>query len=165
MSEVANACQMRAIMSACQVEWKARRHLALQSNDGGRALCSGLSSVEICARLQGSQGLPNLANDQKCQSAEISRILSCFHTHKLIASIRPPRRWRVTDLAAGHDRVAMPEGCCPSGTASRSRHTSICLPQERIRHDKEPLFYSLLCYHRGPEGSFDSQHDLMNNPH
>jgi hypothetical protein len=37
------------------------------------------------------------ANTPKGQSAKVSRILSRFHAHKLIAGISHSRRWRVTD--------------------------------------------------------------------
>jgi len=45
----------------------------------------------------GSMHLQNLADNQKKQSARVSRILSRFHAHKLIAKIPRTRRWRVTD--------------------------------------------------------------------
>jgi hypothetical protein len=39
----------------------------------------------------------DLVSNQKKQSAKVSRILSRFHAHKLIARIPRTRRWRVTD--------------------------------------------------------------------
>jgi DNA-binding IclR family transcriptional regulator len=49
------------------------------------------------ARLEGSPHLRDLANNPKGQSAKVSRILSRFHAHKLIAKIPHSWRWRVTD--------------------------------------------------------------------
>jgi hypothetical protein len=57
----------------------------------------GLSNADIRTRLEGSLHLRDLADNPKKQSAKVSRILSRFHAHKLIAKIPRTRRWRVTD--------------------------------------------------------------------
>ena len=57
----------------------------------------GLSNADIRMCLQGSIHLHDLADNPKKQSAKVSRILSRFHAHKLIAKIPRTRRWRVTD--------------------------------------------------------------------
>jgi DNA-binding IclR family transcriptional regulator len=63
----------------------------------GEHCIRGLSNADIRAHLEGSSHLRDLANDAKRQSAKVSRILSRFHAHKLIAKIPRTRRWRVTD--------------------------------------------------------------------
>ena len=57
----------------------------------------GLSNADIRMCLQGSMHLQGLADNPKKQSARVSRILSRFHAHKLIAKIPRTGRWRVTD--------------------------------------------------------------------
>jgi hypothetical protein len=57
----------------------------------------GLSNADIRMCLQSSIHLHDLADNPKKQSARVSRILSRFHAHKLIAKIPRTRRWRVTD--------------------------------------------------------------------
>jgi len=57
----------------------------------------GLSNADLRMCLQGSLHLQNSADNPKKQSARVSRILSRFHAHKLIAKIPRTRRWRVTD--------------------------------------------------------------------
>jgi hypothetical protein len=57
----------------------------------------GLSNADIRTYLEGSSHLRDLISYPKKQSAKVSRILSRFHTHKLIAKIPRTRRWRVTD--------------------------------------------------------------------
>ena len=57
----------------------------------------GLSNADIRMCLQGSIHLQDLTDNPKKQSAKVSRILSRFHAHKLIAKIPRTRRWRVTD--------------------------------------------------------------------
>ena len=57
----------------------------------------GLCNADMRTCLQGSPHLRDLADNPKKQSAKVSRILSRFHAHKLIARIPRSRRWRVTD--------------------------------------------------------------------
>ena len=57
----------------------------------------GLSNADMRMFLKDSSHLRDLAHDPKKQSAKVSRILSRFHAHKLIAKIPRTRRWRVTD--------------------------------------------------------------------
>ena len=57
----------------------------------------GLSNADIRTCLEGSSHLRDLVSYPKKQSAKVSRILSRFHTHKLIAKIPRTRRWRVTN--------------------------------------------------------------------
>jgi hypothetical protein len=57
----------------------------------------GLSNADIRTCLEGSSHLRDLVSNPKKQSAKVSRILSRFHAHKLIAKIPRTRRWRVTD--------------------------------------------------------------------
>jgi DNA-binding MarR family transcriptional regulator len=63
----------------------------------GEHCIRGLSNADIRAHLEDSVHLRDLANDAKRQSAKVSRILSRFHAHKLIAKIPRTRKWRVTD--------------------------------------------------------------------
>ena len=63
----------------------------------GEHFVRGLSNADIRTCLQSSPHLRSLANDPQRQSAKVSRILSRFHAHKLIAKIPRTRRWRVTD--------------------------------------------------------------------
>jgi hypothetical protein len=63
----------------------------------GEHFIRGLSNADIRERLEESPHLRDLANNPKGQSAKVSRILSRFHAHKLIAKIPHSRRWRVTD--------------------------------------------------------------------
>jgi hypothetical protein len=56
----------------------------------------GLSNADIRTCLVDSPHLRGLAYNPKKQSAKVSRILSRFHAHKLIAKIPHSRRWRVT---------------------------------------------------------------------
>jgi hypothetical protein len=56
----------------------------------------GLSNADIRTTLEDSPHLRDLAHAPKKQSAKVSRILSRFHAHKLIAKIPRTRRWRVT---------------------------------------------------------------------
>ena len=57
----------------------------------------GLSNADMRMFLKGSSHLRDLVRDPKKRSAKVSRILSRFHAHKLIAKIPRTRRWRVTD--------------------------------------------------------------------
>ena len=57
----------------------------------------GLSNADLRACLEGSSQLRHLADDPKRQSAKVSRILSRFHAHRLVAKIPRSHRWRVTD--------------------------------------------------------------------
>ena len=57
----------------------------------------GLSNADIRTCLEGTSHLRDLVSNPKKQSAKVSRILSRFHAHKLIAKIPRTRRWRVTD--------------------------------------------------------------------
>jgi hypothetical protein len=57
----------------------------------------GLSNADLCTCLRSSPHLRNIVNNPKRQTAKVSRILSCFHAHKLTAKIPRTRRWRVTD--------------------------------------------------------------------
>jgi len=63
----------------------------------GEHCIRGLSNADIRTHLEGSLHLQDFANDVKRLSAKVSRILSRFHAHKLIAKIPRTRRWRVTD--------------------------------------------------------------------
>jgi hypothetical protein len=63
----------------------------------GQHCIRGLSNADIRTCLEASPLLRHPANDPKKQSAKVSRILSRFHAHKLIAKIPRSRRWRVTD--------------------------------------------------------------------
>jgi hypothetical protein len=63
----------------------------------GEHYIRGLSNSDIRSLLGHTPHLRELATDPKRQSAKVSRILSRFHTHKLIAKIPHTRRWRVTD--------------------------------------------------------------------
>jgi hypothetical protein len=64
----------------------------------GEHYIRGLSNSDIRSLLVHTPHLQELAeaNDPKRQSAKVSRILSRFHAHKLIAKIPHTRRWRVT---------------------------------------------------------------------
>ena len=57
----------------------------------------GLSNADIRRCLQWSPHLRDLIDNPKKQSAKVSRILSRFRAHKLIAKIPRTRRWRVID--------------------------------------------------------------------
>jgi hypothetical protein len=57
----------------------------------------GLSNADIRTCFKTTSHLRDLADHPKKQSAKVSRILSRFHDHKLIAKIPRTRRWRVTD--------------------------------------------------------------------
>jgi len=57
----------------------------------------GLSNTDLRTCLEVSPHLRDLVDNPKKQSAKVSRILSHFHAHKLIAKIPRTRRWRVTD--------------------------------------------------------------------
>jgi hypothetical protein len=63
----------------------------------GEHLIRGLSNADIRTCLEGSSHLRDLVSYPKKQNAKVSRILSRFHAHKLIAKIPRTRRWRVTD--------------------------------------------------------------------
>jgi hypothetical protein len=63
----------------------------------GEHCIRGLSNADIRTFLESSPHLRDLAHNVKKQSAKVSRILSRFHAHKLIAKIPRTRRWRVTD--------------------------------------------------------------------
>jgi hypothetical protein len=63
----------------------------------GEHFIRGLTNSDIRAHVEGSPHLRDLANNPKRQSSKVSRILSRFHAHKLIAKIPHSRRWRVTD--------------------------------------------------------------------
>ena len=64
----------------------------------GEHFIRGLSNADIRSCLESSPHLRDLVNNPKKQSAKVSRILSRFHTHKLIAKIPRSRRRRVTDF-------------------------------------------------------------------
>ena len=57
----------------------------------------GLSNADLRTLLESSPHLRDLSGDRRKQSAKVSRILSRFHAHKLIAKIPRTRRWRVTN--------------------------------------------------------------------
>lgn len=63
----------------------------------GEHCIRGLSNADIRTHLETSSHLRDLAHNPKKQSAKVSRILSRFHAHKLIAKIPRTRRWRVTN--------------------------------------------------------------------
>jgi hypothetical protein len=63
----------------------------------GRHHIRGLSNSDIRTCLESSPHLRDLSDNPKKQSAKVSRILSRFHAHKLIAKIPRTRRWRVTN--------------------------------------------------------------------
>ena len=65
----------------------------------GEHFIRGLSNADIRYCLESSGHLRDLVDNPKKQSAKVNRILSRFHTHKLIAKIPRSRRWRVTDRA------------------------------------------------------------------
>jgi DNA-binding IclR family transcriptional regulator len=58
----------------------------------------GFRNQDVRARLQSTVHLAGLAGDPKKQSAKVSRILSRFHAHGLVAKIPRSRRWRTTRL-------------------------------------------------------------------
>jgi hypothetical protein len=57
----------------------------------------GLSIADIRMCLRDSMHLQDLADNPEKQCARVSRILSRFHAHELIAKIPRTQRWRVTD--------------------------------------------------------------------
>jgi hypothetical protein len=63
----------------------------------GEHCIRGFSNADIRAHLEGSPHLRDLVDFPRRQSAKVSRILSHFHAHKLIAKIPRTRRWRATD--------------------------------------------------------------------
>jgi len=63
----------------------------------GEHCIRGFTNADIRTPLEDSSHLRDLAHDPKRQSAKVSRILSRFHAHKLIAKIPRTRKWRVTD--------------------------------------------------------------------
>jgi hypothetical protein len=63
----------------------------------GEHCIRGLSNADLRTLLESSSHLRDLSNDQRKQSSKVSRILSRFHTHKLIAKIPRTRRWKVTN--------------------------------------------------------------------
>jgi hypothetical protein len=63
----------------------------------GEHCIRGLANADIRTLLESSSHLRDLAHNPKKQSAKVSRILSRFHAHKLIAKIPRTRRWRVTN--------------------------------------------------------------------
>jgi hypothetical protein len=63
----------------------------------GEHYIRGLCNADIRSSLESSPHLRDFAGNPKKQSAKVSRILSRFHAHKLIAKIPRSRRWRVTD--------------------------------------------------------------------
>ena len=63
----------------------------------GEHCIRGFSNADIPTHLEDSPHLRDLANDPKRQSAKVSRILSRFNAHRLIAKIPRTRKWRVTD--------------------------------------------------------------------
>jgi len=71
--------------------------LLFQAMMAGEHCIRGLMNADIRARLEDSPHLRDLAHYPKRQSAKVSRILSRFHAHKLIAKIPHTRKWRVTD--------------------------------------------------------------------
>jgi len=79
-----------------------------QAMMAGEHFIRGLSNADIRTRLEGSPHLRDITNHPKKQSAKVSRILSRFHAHKLIAKIPRTRRWRVTD----HGRQIMAASLC-----------------------------------------------------
>jgi hypothetical protein len=56
-----------------------------------------LSNADLRACLEGSRRLRNFADDLKMQIANVGRILSRFHAHRLVVKISRSHRWRVTD--------------------------------------------------------------------
>ena len=75
-----------------------RPHRKSRRESGSREHCiRGLSNADIRGRLESTSHLRDINNNPNKQSAKVSRILSRFHTHKLIAKIPHSRRWRVTD--------------------------------------------------------------------
>jgi hypothetical protein len=68
-----------------------------QAMMAGEHFIRGLSNADIRSSLGSSPHLRDLTDNPKKQSAKVSRILSRFHAHKLIAKIPRSRRWRVTD--------------------------------------------------------------------
>jgi hypothetical protein len=69
----------------------------LKAMMSGEHCIRGLSNADIRTLLESSSHLRDLARNPKKQSAKVSRILSRFHTHKLISKIPHTRRWRVTN--------------------------------------------------------------------
>jgi DNA-binding MarR family transcriptional regulator len=63
----------------------------------GEHYIRGLSNANIRSSLDHTPHLRDLADDPRKQSSKVSRILSRFHAHKLIAKIPHTRRWHVTD--------------------------------------------------------------------
>ena len=63
----------------------------------GEHCIRGLSNADIRTLLESSSHLRDLEHNPRKQSAKVSRILSPFHAHKLIAKIPRTRRWRVTN--------------------------------------------------------------------
>ncbi len=63
----------------------------------GEHFIRGLSNADIRGGLEASSHLQGCAGNPKKKSAKVSRILSRFHAHKMIAKIPRTRRWRVTD--------------------------------------------------------------------
>jgi hypothetical protein len=56
-----------------------------------------LSNADVHICLEDSSHLQDLVSYPKKQSAKVSRIISSFYTHKLIAKVARTRRWRVTN--------------------------------------------------------------------
>ena len=63
----------------------------------GEHCLGGPTNADTRARLADSPQLRELKDDEKRQSAKVSRILSRFLAHRLIAKIPRTRRWKVTD--------------------------------------------------------------------
>ena len=73
----------------------------------------GLSNADIRMCLQGSMHLQDLTDNPRKQSARVSRILSRFHAHKLIAKI--PHTTQVASdrpRKANHGGILVPQRCC-----------------------------------------------------
>ena len=63
----------------------------------GQHQIRGISNADLRTCLQDSPLLAAQRDDAGSQSAKVSRILSRFHAHRLVAKIPRTRRWRVTD--------------------------------------------------------------------
>ena len=90
--ETKSRCGVRAFNPLCRDDIQLFKAMM-----AGEHYIRGLSNSDIRTCLESSPHLRGLANDPKKQSAKVSRILSRFHAHRLIAKIPHTRRWRVTD--------------------------------------------------------------------
>jgi hypothetical protein len=63
----------------------------------GEHCIRGLSNPDLRALLEASPHLRDLSDDPRKQNAKVSRILSHFYAHKLMAKIPRTRKWRVTN--------------------------------------------------------------------